>query len=135
MRNRASVVSRAGTSSDPKREIGFLGIGQAQSYYHMGQLARGHGVRDNFARALRWISRGLRRLDGVGTLDETIEILSWRQLGLHQKPIFVVDVVGYWAPLAALFEHIVSSRFAAPLVPALVSFVPDVVALFDALTA
>jgi len=72
---------------------------------------------------------------GVGTLDETIEILSWRQLGLHQKPIFVVDVVGYWAPLAALFEHIVSSRFAAPLVPALVSFVPDVLALFDALTA
>ncbi len=71
---------------------------------------------------------------GVGTLDETVEILSWRQLGLHQKPIFIVDVAGYWAPLAALFEHIVGSQFAAPLVPALVSFVPDVAALFDALT-
>jgi len=69
---------------------------------------------------------------GVGTLDETIEILSWRQLGLHQKPLFIIDIAGYWSPLAVLFEHIVSSRFAAPLVPALVSFVPDVAALFEA---
>ena len=70
---------------------------------------------------------------GVGTLDETIEILSWRQLGLHDKPVFIVDIAGYWSPLAELFEHIVASRFAAPLVPALVSFVPDVAALFTAL--
>jgi uncharacterized protein (TIGR00730 family) len=72
---------------------------------------------------------------GVGTLDETVEILSWRQLGLHQKPIFVVDIAGYWSPLAALFEHIVGARFAVPLVPALISFVPDVAALFSALAA
>jgi uncharacterized protein (TIGR00730 family) len=71
---------------------------------------------------------------GVGTLDEAVEILSWRQLGLHQKPIVIVDIAGYWSPLAALFEHIVSSRFAAPLVPALISFVPDVAALFAALS-
>jgi uncharacterized protein (TIGR00730 family) len=71
---------------------------------------------------------------GVGTLDETIESLSWRQLGLHEKPIFIVDIAGYWSPLAVLFEHIVSSRFAAPLVPDLVSFVPDVAALFRALS-
>jgi uncharacterized protein (TIGR00730 family) len=70
---------------------------------------------------------------GVGTLDETIEMLSWRQLGLHQKPLFVIDIAGYWSPLAALFEHIVTARFAAPLVPGLVSFVPDVASLFAAL--
>jgi hypothetical protein len=70
---------------------------------------------------------------GVGTLDETVEILSWRQLGLHQKPIFIIDIEGYWSPLAVLFEHIVSSHFAAPLVPALVSFVPNVAGLFAAL--
>lgn len=72
---------------------------------------------------------------GVGTLDETVEILSWRQLGLHEKRIFIVDVAGYWAPLSALFEHIVNSRFAAPLVPSLVSFVSDAPALFDVLAA
>ena len=70
---------------------------------------------------------------GVGTLDETIEILSWRQLGLHEKPLIIVDIAGYWSPLAALFDHIVGARFAAPLVPASVSFVPDVPALFAAL--
>jgi uncharacterized protein (TIGR00730 family) len=67
---------------------------------------------------------------GVGTLDETIEILSWRQLGLHEKPLFIIDIAGYWSPLAALFDHIVGSRFAAPLVPGLVAFVSDVAALF-----
>jgi hypothetical protein len=71
---------------------------------------------------------------GVGTLDETVEILSWRQLGLHDKPIFIIDIAGYWAPLAALFEHIVAARFAAPLVPALVSFVPDAATLLAALS-
>jgi uncharacterized protein (TIGR00730 family) len=70
---------------------------------------------------------------GVGTLDEAVEILSWRQLGLHQKPIFIIDIAGYWSPLAALFEHIVASRFAAPLVPDLVRFLPDVASLFTAL--
>jgi uncharacterized protein (TIGR00730 family) len=72
---------------------------------------------------------------GVGTLDETIEILSWHQLGLHQKPIFVVDIAGYWQPLAALFEHIVVSGFAAALVPDRVRFVPDVAALVAALVS
>jgi uncharacterized protein (TIGR00730 family) len=66
---------------------------------------------------------------GVGTLDETVEILSWRQLGLHEKPIFVVDIAGYWQPLAALFEHIVTAGFSVPLVPERIRFVADVAAL------
>jgi len=70
---------------------------------------------------------------GVGTLDETIEILSWRQLRLHDKPIFIVDVGGYWRPLAALLEHIAAANFAAPLVPGLVRFVPDIASLLGAL--
>src|SRR5436190_18581207 len=36
---------------------------------------------------------------GIGTLDETFEILTWRHLGLHDKPIYIVDVAGYWRPL------------------------------------
>jgi uncharacterized protein (TIGR00730 family) len=70
---------------------------------------------------------------GIGTLDETIEILSWRQLGLHDKPVFIVDIAGYWSPLIELFDHVVDKAFAAPLVPRLVEFVPDVAALFRAL--
>jgi uncharacterized protein (TIGR00730 family) len=70
---------------------------------------------------------------GIGTLDETFESLTWRQLGLHDKPIFLVDVAGYWQPLAELLDHIVGHGFAAPLVPRLIEIVPDVVGLMVAL--
>jgi uncharacterized protein (TIGR00730 family) len=72
---------------------------------------------------------------GVGTLDETFEILSWRQLDLHDKPIFVVDIGGYWQPLAALLDHLVGSGFAPARTAGLVSFVPSVAALMAALAA
>jgi hypothetical protein len=70
---------------------------------------------------------------GVGTLDETFEILSWRQLGLHDKPVFIVDAGGYWRPLTALIKHISKSGFAAPLIPDLVRVVPSIAALMTAL--
>lgn len=51
---------------------------------------------------------------GLGTLDETFEIITWKQLGLHDKPIVIIDVAGYWAPLATLIEHAIAKGFAAP---------------------
>jgi uncharacterized protein (TIGR00730 family) len=49
---------------------------------------------------------------GIGTLDETIEVLSWRQLKLHDKPILICDVGGSWAPLVAAIAATVSQGFA-----------------------
>jgi uncharacterized protein (TIGR00730 family) len=49
---------------------------------------------------------------GFGTLEEALEAITWKQLGLHDKPIFLVDVEGYWAPLIGLFDHIVAEKFA-----------------------
>ncbi len=69
---------------------------------------------------------------GIGTLDEFFEILTWRQLALHDKPIFLVDVAGYWRPLRALLDHIVAHNFAADLAPRLVEIVADVPALMAA---
>lgn len=66
---------------------------------------------------------------GIGTLDEFFEILTWRQLKMHDKPIFVVDVAGYWQPLRALLDHIVAHNFAAELTPRLMEVVPDVATL------
>ena len=71
---------------------------------------------------------------GIGTLDEMFEILTWRQLGLHDKPIFLVDIAGYWQPLCALLDHIVAQHFAASLVPRLLRVVPDIAALMQALS-
>ncbi len=48
---------------------------------------------------------------GVGTLDESFEIITWKQLGMHDKPIVVVDSGGYWEPLEALIAHTVSQGF------------------------
>ncbi len=70
---------------------------------------------------------------GIGTLDETFEMLSWKQLGLHDKPIFLVDVDGYWAPLRRLLDHIVDSGFAQPKTHGLLRVVPTVAALMTAL--
>ena len=70
---------------------------------------------------------------GIGTLDEMFEIVTWRQLGLHDKPIFLVDIDGYWGPLRRLLDHLVANGFAAPLVPRLLEVVPTVAALLEGL--
>ncbi|TAJ90781.1 MAG: TIGR00730 family Rossman fold protein [Reyranella sp.] len=49
---------------------------------------------------------------GIGTLEEFFEVLSWRTLGLHSKPIVIIDQGGYWEPLAALLRGVVEGGFA-----------------------
>ena len=49
---------------------------------------------------------------GAGSLDEFFEVLTWRQLGLHEKPIFLLNSVGYWDKLTDLLDHIVAQGFA-----------------------
>ncbi|WP_425101284.1 TIGR00730 family Rossman fold protein [Tropicibacter sp. S64] len=49
---------------------------------------------------------------GAGSLDEFFEVLTWRQLGLHDKPMVLLDVAGYWGPLKALMDHTVAQGFA-----------------------
>jgi uncharacterized protein (TIGR00730 family) len=48
---------------------------------------------------------------GLGTLDETFECMTWKQLELHDKPLVIVDVAGYWAPFSALVDHVIASGF------------------------
>jgi uncharacterized protein (TIGR00730 family) len=50
---------------------------------------------------------------GIGTMDETIEIISWRQLRLHDKPIYICDVAGSAAPLVAAIDGAIAQGFAA----------------------
>lgn len=49
---------------------------------------------------------------GAGSLDEFFEVLTWRQLGLHDKPIVLLSVDGYWDPLSDLLNHVVGHGFA-----------------------
>ncbi len=49
---------------------------------------------------------------GAGSLDELFEVLTWRQLGLHDKPILLLNINGYWDPLVALIGHVIAQGFA-----------------------
>ncbi len=66
---------------------------------------------------------------GLGTLDETVEIITWAQLGLHSKPIFICDVDGWAAPLLAAFGATVAQGFTSAESLDLFAVVPDVPAL------
>jgi uncharacterized protein (TIGR00730 family) len=66
---------------------------------------------------------------GLGTLDETFEILTWRQLGLHHKPIFICDVAGSAKALLQLITATVEMGFAKPDIHDLYETVEGVPAL------
>mgnify|MGYP003853550423 CR=1 FL=1 len=51
---------------------------------------------------------------GLGTMDETFEVITWTQLGLSRKPVVLANVNGFWDPLVALFDHFVATSFARP---------------------
>jgi uncharacterized protein (TIGR00730 family) len=72
---------------------------------------------------------------GLGTLDETVEIITWRQLGLHEKPILVCNVGGWATALLSAFETAVTDGFAAPSARMLYDVVPDVEAVMTYLRA
>ena len=71
---------------------------------------------------------------GFGTLDEFFEILTWKMLGLHQKPIFLVDGGGYWRPLVGLIDHVIGEGFADRTTRELISVVSGADGLFEAIT-
>lgn len=66
---------------------------------------------------------------GAGTLDEFFEVLTWAQIGLHRKPILLLDAGGFWAPLVALIDHVIATGFAEAGLRDLITVVPDVPAL------
>ncbi len=70
---------------------------------------------------------------GAGTLDEFFEVLTWRQLGLHTRPILLVDSGGYWQPLTALIDHLIAQGFADPSLRGFFEVVADAAALEAAL--
>jgi len=52
---------------------------------------------------------------GAGSLDEFFEVLTWKQIGLHDKPIYLLSVNDYWAPLEALIDHVIAEGFASDI--------------------
>jgi uncharacterized protein (TIGR00730 family) len=72
---------------------------------------------------------------GLGTFDETIEILTWKQLGQHNKPIIMTDILGWAQPFVAMVEQTIARGFARENVRNLFEIVPDVPAALARLEA
>ena len=72
---------------------------------------------------------------GAGSLDEFFEVLTWAQIGLHVKPIFLLNTEGYWQPLILLLDHIIAQGFADPSMRNLFIVVSDVYELSAGLQA
>ena len=72
---------------------------------------------------------------GYGTLEELFEVITWAQLGLHDKPCGLLDVEGYYAPLLAQLDRAVDEGFVAPAMRALVIEERDPDALIERLRA
>lgn len=68
---------------------------------------------------------------GMGTLDETFEMLTWKQLQLHHKPIVLVNQDGYWDPWLNLANHIIGNGFAHADTARLFTVVDDVDAVLS----
>jgi hypothetical protein len=72
---------------------------------------------------------------GLGTLDEAFEIITWRQLGLHDKPIVLLDQDGYWAPLKEMLQAAVDGKYMHPDQSELVRSVAEADEVLPALRA
>ncbi len=48
---------------------------------------------------------------GLGTLDETFEILTWKYLGIHDKPVIIANLDGYWTPMLDMIQHMADKKF------------------------
>lgn len=70
---------------------------------------------------------------GLGTLDEAVEIMTWKQLHLHAKPLILVDVAGWAQPLLALIEAMIAAGFIDPSGRALFRVASDPAAAIDLL--
>jgi hypothetical protein len=70
---------------------------------------------------------------GLGTFDETMEIVTWRQLKLHDKPILLVDIDGAWRPFIAAVEAAIAQGFAPSWTRELFEVTPNVPATIERL--
>ena len=63
---------------------------------------------------------------GIGTLEETVEMMTWAQLERHNHPIILANLQGFWNPLVELFDHFIERKFTHSRLRSLYSVVDKV---------
>ena len=101
-----------------------------------GELSQLHVVNSMHERKalMAKLSDGFMALPGgFGTLEEFCEILTWAQLGLHQKPLGLLNINGYYDSLLQFFDHALAEAFLSPEIRSLVTTGNDPQALLNAM--
>lgn len=127
-------VGIMGAISDAVMEAGGEAIGiiptflQAREVGHTGltRLEVVETMHERKARMAELSDAFLVLPGGLGTLEELFEIMTWRQLSLHDKPILIVDVDGYWAGLRAMLDDVIATGYAPAQASRLTTFVDSV---------
>ena len=92
------------------------------------------GMHDRKARMAELAEAFIAMPGGYGTFEELFEIITWAQLGIHQKPIGLLNVAGYFDALMALVEHAIAEGFIRPEHRQLTVMADHPAALLDMLT-
>ncbi|APR87619.1 Lysine decarboxylase family protein [Minicystis rosea] len=109
-----------------KREIAHRGLTELVLVGSMHERKAEMGARSDAFVALP---------GGFGTLDEIFEVLTWSQLGLHKKPVALLDVDGYWTSLVAFLDHAAREGLLRPEHRAMLFVESDVDRLLDRLVS
>ena len=134
-------VGLMGIIADAALKVGTEVIGiipehiRAQEVQHTG-LTKLHVVPDMHTRKRMMVESSDAFVilpGGLGTLDEVFEILTWKKLKLHNKPILIFNQNGYWDGFLELINHIIGEGFAAPSDGALFKVVTTIPEMLDVL--
>ena len=72
---------------------------------------------------------------GIGTLDELCEVMTWKQLGIHDKPIVIANVQGYWTPFLQMIDSVIAGKFMRDEDRRLITEVTDIADVIKTLTS
>jgi uncharacterized protein (TIGR00730 family) len=89
-------------------------VGRERAHLHVTRLHVVPTTYDRKARMAELSDAFIAMPGGYGTLDELFEITTWAQLGIHQKPIGLLNVDGYFDALVALIDHAIGEGFVRP---------------------
>lgn len=136
-------VGLMGTIADAVLAAGGEAIGvlpkflAAKEIAHRGltELELVESMHDRKARMAELANGFIALPGGFGTIEEFAEVLTWSQLGLHQKPMGLLNVAGYYDPLLEFFDRAVAAAFLKPELRSIVLEASDPAALLDRLIA
>jgi uncharacterized protein (TIGR00730 family) len=139
----AGSTGLMGAVADGALEAGGQVTGVIPAFFNTPQLAHGSLTRleivdtihQRKARMAEMADAFIALPGGYGTLEELFEILTWAQIGLHSKPVGLLNTLGYFDPLLAMVDHARNEGFIYAEHRALFTHADDPGSLLDALQA